>query len=147
MENTLVLGKTSKNLICAIILIFLTAITVYAAMAGNDGVFAPMLMAVQIFLMLWPFKPGKNEKKTAYYAIIAYGTIIGLFSVAMTVFGPSMGDALGWESHPDDRNGIVYPAVNDGRENCYFASFVFLFYYLVWIFQRLAVRRTSKAEA
>jgi hypothetical protein len=141
MESNTAVRKTNKNLICSIILVVLAAITVYSALTGNEGVFAPMLMADQIFLMLWPFKPAKTENKTAYCAVIAYGTVIGLFSIIMTVFGPSMGDAMGWESHPDDRNGIVYPAVNDGRENCYFASFVFLFYYIAWIYRRLADRR------
>jgi hypothetical protein len=139
--------KGGKNLLCALAFIAMLAITFFASVTGNDGIFAPMLMVDQIFLMIWFFKPGKTDNKTAYYAIITYGVIIGLLSVFMTLFGPTIGAANGWESHPNDQNGIVYPAVNDGLENCYFASLLYLCYYLFWIYRWLRGRKTVSGSS
>lgn len=133
--------KGVNTILYAVIFLVFLVITVISASTGNDGVFAPMLMVDQIFLMVWIFKPGKTDNRTAYYAIIAFGVIIGVLSLFLSFFGPSLGESLGWESHPDDANGVLYPAVNDGRENCYFASFAFLCYYISWIANWFTERR------
>ncbi|MDP4093927.1 MAG: hypothetical protein Q8920_11255 [Bacillota bacterium] len=143
MEKGRTTGTGSRSIICSVLFAIFLVVTVFSAVTGNEGVMAPMLMVDQVFLMIWLFKPEKGESKTAYHAIIAYGVFIALLSVFFSVFGPSLSERYGWETHTDDRNGITYPAVNDGRENCYFTSMLFVIYYVVSIYNRFFCKKKT----
>lgn len=134
-------SNSRNSLTWGVLFTLMAVITIYFGVTGDDGFFAPMLLADLIYLALWLFKPAKSEGKSAYYAIIATGIFNILLSAALSILVPLYGVQWGAEMHLDDQNGILFPVVNDGLENCYFFSILFIFYFVISIYQRLRNRK------
>jgi hypothetical protein len=106
--------------------------TIASFVFDSEEFMFPMLMTTEVVLSLWLFMPAREAasgEKSAFWAIIAFGSVSVLVSYAFTILVPVFGPAWGVESHPEDANGILYPMVNDGRENCLLGSILFLFYF------------------
>jgi hypothetical protein len=115
------------------VLFLVSLVGTIASFIFDSGEFMfPMLMTTEVLLSLWLLMPAREAasgEKSAFWAIIAFGSVSVLVSYAFTILVPIYGPAWGVESHPGDANGILYPMVNDGRENCLLGSILFLFYF------------------
>ncbi|MBU0647069.1 hypothetical protein KKC67_00640 [Patescibacteria group bacterium] len=118
-------NKKIKYLILGIVL-FLT--TIVSLAIKSEAIFAPILTMDFVFLLMWKFKPDRQlySEKAAYLAIITFGLFSALASAMLSILIPIYADQWNIEKHLDDI--VLYPIVNDGRENCYIANLLFIFY-------------------
>lgn len=130
-----------KNLIRAIGIV-LAITTIISLAMGNEAVFAPMLMADFVFILIWKFSPREQSsgEKAAHWAIVSFGLFSALLSAVLSIIIPVFADQWHIEKHLDD--AVLYPIVNDGRENCY----IMLLFFIVYIGFLVYFRRKRKVE-
>ena len=130
-------SKTLKHWTIGVVLLLATVILL---VIGNEAILAPTIMIDFVFILMWKFKPDGQSlsEKAAYQAIITFGLFSALASIVLSILIPIYADQWNIEKHVGD--AALYPIVNDGRENCYIASLLFIFY----IGFSLYYRRKSK---
>lgn len=106
----------------------------------------PLFMLSLASLAVWLFRPSADssaEGRAAFAAIVAFGLFSVGLSYALSAIVPPNAAAWGVDAHPEDAGGVLYPIVNDGRENCLLGSVVFVFYFAFTSFGRARSRRRA----
>lgn len=135
-----------KNLVPFLLFLALASLTVAAFVADADVHMFPLFMLSITALAVWQFRPSADssaEGRAAFAAIVAFGLFSVGLSYALTAIIPPNAAAWGVEAHPEDAGGVLYPIVNDGRENCLLGSVVFFFYFAFASFGRRRRRAAS----